>query len=208
MNIGIDIDGVLTDVRKFTIEEGLKYCEEHQKGKLINPAAYDSCQVFDWDEKTDLDFWKKNIFMYAQKNPPIVGTKENIKKLKEDGHKLYIITARWLASPKTEKQFGESDLLREKMRTTVKQWLKKNDIVYDEIIFSEEDKSSHIREKNIDIMIEDSPQNLKQLSKLTKMICYNWDYNKGIENKNIYRCNNWDEIYAKIKELENKEVLS
>ena len=35
MNIGIDIDGVLTDVRKFTIEEGLKYCEENKKGRLI-----------------------------------------------------------------------------------------------------------------------------------------------------------------------------
>ena len=77
--------------------------------------------------------------------------------------------------------------------------------MYDEIIFSEEDKSSYIREKKIDIMIEDSPQNLKQLSKLTKMICYDWKYNKGIENENIYRCNNWHEIYAKIKELEIKK---
>ncbi len=205
MNIGIDIDGVLTDIRKFTIEEGMKYCKQYQKGKLINPDAYDSCKVFDWDEKTDLDFWKKNIFIYAEKNPPLIGASENIKKLKADGHKLYIITARWLASPKTEKQFAESDLLREKMRTTVKQWLKENEFVYDEIIFSEEDKSSYIREKKIDIMIEDSPQNLKQLSKLTKMICYDWKYNKGIENENIYRCNNWHEIYAKIKELEIKK---
>lgn len=118
---------------------------------------------------------------------------------------MYIITARWLAGPKIEKQFAESDLVREKMRTTVKQWLKKNEIVYDEIIFSEEDKSRHIMEKNIDIMIEDSPQNLKELSKLTQIICYDWEYNKGIENENIYRCNNWDEIYDKIKELEIKK---
>lgn len=32
MNIGIDTDGVLTDIRKFTIEEGLKI-SELQKGK-------------------------------------------------------------------------------------------------------------------------------------------------------------------------------
>ena len=32
MNIGIDIDGVLTDVRKFTIEAGIKYCKENKKG--------------------------------------------------------------------------------------------------------------------------------------------------------------------------------
>lgn len=71
MNIGIDIDGVLTDVRKFTIEEGLKYCEENKKGRLINPDAYDSKDVFDWNEETDLDFWKKNIFKYAETNPAI-----------------------------------------------------------------------------------------------------------------------------------------
>lgn len=201
MNIGIDIDGVLTDIRKFTIEEGLKYCKQNHKGKLTNPDAYYSNDVFGWDIETDLDFWFKHIFKYAEENPPLPGVASNIKKLKEDGHKLYIITARWLASPKTEKQFGEGEELKEKMRKTVKEWLKKNNIIYDEIIFSEEDKSNHILEKKIDIMIEDSPQNLKQLSQITKMICYDWGYNQGIENEDIYRCKSWDEIYTKIKEL-------
>ena len=43
---------------------------------------------------------------------------------------------------------------------------------------------------------------VEELSKITKMICMNWGYNKGIENENIYRCYNWDEIYAKILELQ------
>lgn len=208
MNIGIDIDGVLTNIRKFTIEEGLKYCEQNGKGKLINPNAYDSKDVFDWDEEMDLDFWVKNIFIYAKENPPLEGAASNIKKLKEEGHKLCIITARWLASPRTEKQFGESDAIKEKMRTTVKQWLRRNGFIYDEIIFSMEDKSKNIVDKEIDIMIEDSPQNLIQLSKLTKMICYDWPYNQGVENDNIYRCKNWDEIYLKIKELEDNGKIN
>ncbi len=54
------------------------------------------------------------------------------------------------------------------MRKTVKEWLERNQIIYDNIIFSEEDKSSHIIENNIDIMIEDSPNNLKSLSKNNK----------------------------------------
>ena len=84
------------------------------------------------------------------------------------------------------------------MRKTVKEWLERNQIIYDNIIFSEEDKSSHIIENNIDIMIEDSPNNLKSLSKITKMICVDWVYNKGIENDNIFRCYNWNEIYETI----------
>ncbi len=205
MNIGIDIDGVLTDVRKFTIEEGLKYCEENQKGKLVNPDAYSSEDVFDWDEETDLDFWKKSIFKYAETNPVIEGAANNIKKLKSDGHKLYIITARWLANEELKETTEVGKQLCKKMRKTVKEWLNKNNIEYDYILFSGEDKSKYILENNIDIMIEDSPYNLKELSKITKMICMNWEYNKGIENENIYRCYNWDEIYEKISELQRGE---
>lgn len=199
MNIGIDIDGVLTDVRKFTIEQGLKYCQENNKGKLINPDAYDSTEIFNWDEETDLDFWMKNIFKYAEENSVIQGAAENIKKLKENGHAIYIITARWLANPQTN-----IESIREKMRNTVKEWLAKNKIEYDYIIFSEEDKSKQVLENKIDIMIEDSPNNLKSLSKLTKMICVDWPYNKEIDNDNIYRCYNWDEIYNKISQINNK----
>ena len=201
MNIGIDIDGVLTNIKKFIIEKGLSYCNENKTGKLINPEEYESNKIFDWDEETDLDFWIKNIYIYAENNPPILGASENIKKLKKDGHKIYIITARWLAGPVTDNENEQSMKSREKMRYTVKEWLRKNSIIYDEIIFSGEDKSKFIKEKNIDIMIEDSPRNLKTLSKVTKMICYDWDYNRGIENENIYRCQNWNDIYNHIKNI-------
>lgn len=204
MNIGIDLDGVLTNYRQFAIEQGLKYCKENKKGKLINPDGYESTDIFDWDEKTDLDFWIKNIFIYARENPAIEGASENIKKLKADGHTIYIITARWLASPEIDKNFSCLNEIRQTMRTTVKEWLAKNNIIYDYIIFSEKDKSKYILENNIDVMIEDSPNNLKNLSKLTKMICYDWPYNQGIENDNIYRCYNWNEIYDKILEINKK----
>lgn len=204
MNIGIDLDGVLTNYRQFAIEQGLKYCKENKKGKLINPDGYESTDIFDWDEKTDLDFWIKNIFIYARENPAIEGASENIKKLKADGHTIYIITARWLASTEIDKNFSCLNEIRQTMRTTVKEWLAKNNIIYDYIIFSEKDKSKYILENNIDVMIEDSPNNLKNLSKLTKMICYDWPYNQGIENDNIYRCYNWNEIYDKILEINKK----
>lgn len=200
MNIGIDLDGVLTNYRKFTIEQGKKYCEEIGKGKLINPEAYNSTDMFDWDEKTDLDFWIKNIFLYARENPVIEGASKNIKKMKADGHTIFIITARMVANPEDNCK----DEIKEKMRRTVKEWLAKNDIVYDYIIFSTEDKSKHIIENNIDVMIEDSPGNLKNLSKLTKMICVDWPYNKDVESDNIYRCYNWNEIYDKIFEISKK----
>ena len=200
MNIGIDLDGVLTNYRKFTIEQGQKYCKENDKGKLIDPKAYYSTDMFNWDEETDMDFWIKNIFTYATENPAIQGASENIKKLKENGNTIFIITARKFATPDDSCE----QEIKEKMKITVKEWLTKNEIEYDYIIFSSEDKSKHIIENNIDVMIEDSPNNVKSLSKLTKIICMDWIYNKGIENDNIYRCYNWNEIYDKILEINKK----
>ena len=199
MNIGIDLDGVLTNYRKFAIEEGQKYCEENNKGKLEKPEAYYMKDMYNWDEETDYDFWIKNIFSYAKENPAIQGASENIKKLKEDGQTIFIITARKFATPDDE---CEKEI-KEKMKKTVKEWLAKNEIEYDYIIFSTENKTKHIIENDIDVMIEDSPNNVKKLSKLTKIICVDWPYNKGIENDNIYRCYNWNEIYMKIKEIES-----
>lgn len=200
MNIGIDLDGVLTNYRQFAIEQGQKYCKENDKGKLVNPEAYYMKDMYNWDEKTDYDFWIKNIFSYATENPAIQGASENTKKLKEDGHTIFIITARKFATPDDNCK----EEIREKMKKTVKEWLAKNEIKYDYIIFSKEDKCKNIIENNIDVMIEDSPNNVKSLSKLTKIICMDWPYNKGIENDNIYRCYNWNEIYDKILEINKK----
>lgn len=200
MNIGIDLDGVLTNYRQFALEQGQKYCEENNKGKLENPEAYYMKDMYNWDEKTDYDFWIKNIFSYATENPAIPGAAENTKKLKEDGHTIFIITARKFATPDDNCK----EEIREKMKKTVKEWIAKNEIEYDYIIFSSEDKSKYIIENNIDVMVEDSPNNVKNLSKLTKIMCVDWPYNKGIENDNIYRCYNWNEIYDKILEINKK----
>ncbi len=202
MNIGIDIDGVLANYHKFALEEGEKYCKEVGRGKLVDKDAYDTKDMFGWDEDTDFNFWSKIVFDYATNSKVLKGAAENIQKIIESGNKVFIITARWLANPKLDEKVKNAENLRIKMRETVKKWLKKNNISYDMIIFSEEDKSREIIENNIDIMIEDSPNNLKQLSKLTNMICVNWPYNENINKENIYRCYNWDEIYKKIKELE------
>lgn len=203
MNIGIDIDGVLTDVRQFIIEEGLKYCEKNKKGKLVNINGFNSDDIFDWGKEADTDFWVKNIFYYAENNPVIEGASENIQKLKDDGHKIYIITARWLTTDEADELFEGNP--GEKMRNTVKNWLAKNNIIYDKLIFSGSDKLNSIIENNIDVMIDDSPKNVMQLSQFTKVLCYNWTYNREVEGKNIYRCNNWNETYSKIVELNKGE---
>ena len=203
MNIGIDVDGVLQNIYKFMIEEGTKYCKENNKGSLINSEAYMTYDMFGWDYETDVNFWVKNVFSYAEKGEVLSKASENINRLKEDGHKTLIITARCSGNTQYSKYFSIQD--EQKMKITTTEWLNKNNIIFDEIIFSGEDKAKDIIENNIDVMIEDSPKNLEQLSKITKMICVDWPYNKAVNKDNIYRCYNWDEIYDIINLIETKE---
>ena len=208
MNIGIDIDGVLTNVGKFILDKGLEYCKETNKGKRVKPVTYHSKEMFGWDEETDLDFWSKNIFLYARYCPPLEGAAYNIKKLKEDGNNIYIITARWIANGelseydiKNNKYFKYLENPKKEMQDIVKYWLKKNNIMYDKLLFTRENKEKEILENNIDIMVEDSPKNIESLSKITKIICMSWDYNEHINGENIYRCHSWNETYDKIIEF-------
>lgn len=121
---------------------------------------------------------------------------EVIKKFKEDGHEIYIITARWLTNREDDKG--------NKMREIVKSWLSKNEIIYDKLIFSKavrENKWQEMIENKIDLMIEDSPNNVNELSKIIPVICYNAEYNKNCIGNKITRCYSWYDIYRKIKDL-------
>ena len=90
------------------------------------------------------------------------------------------------------------------MREIVKNWLRENKILYDELIFSKsskESKSQEIVKNKIDLMIEDSPNNIKELSKLVPVICYHAEYNRNCNGNKIIRCYSWYDIYNKINNL-------
>ena len=198
MRIGIDIDGVLTDVERFTIDYLSKYCVENNIHYQIDieKSCYDAYKIFDITEEQEDNFWKEYIAYYATKEKARPFASEIIKKLKEEGIEIYIITARWLTN--------REDELGEQMRTMVKQWLKENDIIYDKLIFStakNERKVKEIQENKIDVMIEDNPNNIKELAEYIPILCYDTTYNRECKGNNIIRCFSWYDIYKKIKEM-------
>lgn len=194
MNIGIDLDGVLTNFNDFCMNYGTKFASEIEQGKIINQKGYESIEIFSWSEQTDIDFWKKYKEKYATTEPARPFAKEVLDKLKEDGHKIFIITAR-------SNEFKEIEA-KEKMQDIVKYWFKANNLYYDELIFSTTNKLGNCREKNIDVMVEDSPHNIKQLAEFLPVICFDARYNRDCEGKNIIRCYSFYDIYEKIKEFE------
>ncbi len=194
MRIGVDIDGVLTDIHRFQLDYGSKYAYENNVLNDIKLYKYYSGDCFDWGMHNEEIFWNKYIYDYSVNYPVRDFASEVINKLKNDGHEIYIITARVYTTEDSENG--------EKMRKIVNEWLKKNDIYYDKIIFSKEDKRKYLLENNIDIMIEDSPYNIMSLRTVAKkIICFDAGYNKECIGENIIRCYSWYDIYNKIKNI-------
>ncbi len=186
MRIGIDIDGVLTDIERWQLDYGGKFFSKFNK-RVVNKDGYEIATIFAVDDNLDSQFWNEYLYEYATKEPSRKFASEVIKKLKEEGNEIYIVTARYLTDRDTEEG--------QQMRDIVAQWLEEQKIYYDKIIFSLEDKLEDCEKNNIDIMIEDKVENINNVSKVIPVICFHAGYNKECNGKNIYRAYNWYDIY-------------
>ncbi len=166
MRIGIDIDGVLTNIEQFQREKGKLYF----KKELANEKGFDIKEMFNCSSSEMMSFWKKYLLSYSIKEPAREGFADVIKELHDEGNHIQIITSRYFTD--------KDDALGIVMKNIVKQWLSKNNIVYDEITFCGEDKSETIKKDNINVMIEDNINNINNLSKITNVIKFNNSYNE------------------------------
>lgn len=188
MNIGIDIDGVLLDLERFAIDYGTKFCIEENLDIKINIQEYWEGLKFNWTEEQENKFWNKYIIKYFKQYPPREFASEIIKKLKKEGNKIYIITAR-NEEGLPQEEYGKSQEI-------TKTWLNENNIEYDKLIFTpDSEKLEQCLKNNVEIMIEDSPTNIKNISEKIPVIKYNCSYNENILGKNIITTYSWYQIY-------------
>lgn len=193
MIIGSDIDGVLTDLEKYQLVEGEKF----YKRPPVNKNGYKTWQIFGGTLRDDEDFWAKNIFDYAENYPIKKDAAYVIEKLKNDGHKIIFVTARTYAYA--------DDNLGVKMRKTLCNWLDKNGVLYDKIVFSTEDKEETCMQLKLDLMIEDSPMNVEYLKKRMPVICMEAGYNLDVKGDNVYRCKDWSKVYETVNKIAKKD---
>ena len=196
MRIGIDIDGVLTDVERWQLDYGSKFYYERYQKEIVDFEGYDTNQIFNVDDKLDEEFWREYFKEYSLNVEARKFANEVIDKLKQEGHQIYIITARgsFLSHSADVMSIEENQQI-------VLNWLKNNHINYDKIIFSPEDKLDICKENKIDLMIEDKVDNINKISKIIPVICFHAGYNKDCKNSNIIRCYSWYDIYSKINKL-------
>lgn len=197
MKIGMDVDGVLTNLERFYFDYGTRFMkEEGLKTNVVDETGYRLQDLFGIDDKENKKFWEKYLDEYMIKCPIRPFAAEVMNKLIDEGNEVIIITARTLTDTDTKQ--GERN------RKILKKWLKKNKLNYSKIIFSGEEKLGFCRDNKIDVMIEDCPGNIEKISKEIPVICFDAKYNKNISNENVIRCYSFYNIYEQIHELNSK----
>lgn len=195
MNIGIDIDDTISNTYDVLMGYAQKYTAEDLKKELKQPEAKilscnGYCEKFhNWNEEETRNFWEKYYSTIIKEVTIKKFAKETIKKLKKDGHKIYLITARF-------------DVLDGLIKQITLEWLEENGIEYDELIFDAQDKLKKIKEKNIEILIDDAVTNCTQVSEAgIKTYIMDSMQNHGQEIENVQRLYSWIHAEQEINKL-------
>lgn len=199
MNIAFDIDGVLNDMDGFTINYAKPFFKKQYNKDIVNEKAFHIKEIFDCSDKEEKEFWKKYLLFFFMKYPARKNAASVIKKLHDDGDKIYIITSRIFTSSAT---------LGPITRKLVKNWLKDNEITYDNIEFCSLDeygKVGAVQKYNIDVIVEDMPGNIKILNEITKPICFNSLYNKDYICDYIPKVDTFEEVYDEIQNIKQEQ---
>ncbi len=197
MNIGLDIDGCLTNIEKFQFQYGVPYFEKKYQLSVVNENGKSIRQLFDCSKLQEARFWLRYCIKYNVKDPVREGAAEFTKWAYENGHQVYIITSRALTAHK----YNPLGML---MRRIVKSWLKKSGIRYEAITFCDEDKLPALEKHNVSYMVEDDPDNIMAMQDKTKVICFDAKCNAHLKDEVACRCSSFEEILDfVIKECEH-----
>lgn len=194
MIIGIDIDDTISK----TFEYSYPLSKEFTKNKfnrdslniedLVVRNHWYLSAINNWNTEESNMFWDENYLKIVQNVEPKTDAKEIIKQLKNDGHKIVLVTARI--------SYDSFDVYEE-----TKKWLEVEDICYDSLIIDANEKDVIAKNEKIDLFIDDSFENCLAISKIgIKTFLMDSEINKGLVDENVPRVFSWNEIYEKIKE--------
>lgn len=181
MNIGIDIDGVITNIDFLGILG---------KNKPILDKESSNLKVNNFLIRKIL---YKGIAFYSKHSKLRSDAAKYINLLKDEGNRITIITKRRFAGEETKE--GKD------IRSLVEVFLIEQGIPYDKIVFSKGDKLDDCLKEKVTVMLEDSPRNSKAISKKVPVIIMDTPYNRDTISDNIYRVTSWKEAYALLNTL-------
>lgn len=200
INIGFDADGVLFDTELFQLSKTIiEYMKKTYNLEVVNENGYRIKEIFNCSEEAELECWKHIIVKYSLFYKARPWIKETIKMLRQEGHKVYIITSKACALEKNINGVG--------VRLLFELGLKFNGIYVDGIEYCDLKNSAKAKEeackkRNIRIMVEDNKENIAHLSQTIPVLCVDTLNNKGEKfGANVTRVQDGNDIYANIKRL-------
>lgn len=181
MVIAIDLDGVVFGTEEFNRTYSHFYDIFVVKKGLKDKSEMHCDLRYGWNQKDMDEFYQKYTAEVLENAPIRPGAKFVINKLKELGHTVICVTLRGYYMQCeidiTEKRLNEAG------------------IVFDKIFYSEFNKLNTCLTEKVDLMIEDNPENIKQLAENNiKCLHLKGAGLKSFEHRNVTEVQNWADI--------------
>jgi uncharacterized HAD superfamily protein len=190
MRLGIDIDDVVTNT-----SEAIGELITHESNPQVLKELQQNMKEIMKGNISNLDvlaFCSENYVKVYQMVKMKENAKEVIQRLLSKGDEIYFITAR-----------GERMGFFKGAEDVTLNFLRENDVKYNDIIFGAMDKAAVCLENKIDLFIDDSVEHCEDVSKAgVRSIVFTSSVNKDIPTT-IERVNNWLELEKKIEEIKD-----
>ena len=182
MNLGFDIDGVISDfVRSF-----VEIVKKHYNLTLAETSIYchDLNLVLGISEKERNKLIRETLLENLEL---ITGARETLERLNSEGHQIVILTARF------------DDLIK-----VTENWLKKKGIPYSQLIHLNEGKK-FLSKVDLDLVVEDNLEDAIGWSqKVKNVLVYDHPWNQSLNIKGlIKRVYSWNDVYREIQQLKD-----
>ncbi len=192
MKIGIDLDGVIFDSERLYRAKGELFDIAHGGKGQIASDVFDVCDSYDWNEELRKKFIETVLYDAQEGSSFMPCAVEVIKRLKDDGHKLYIITARGNISQR------EIDISLRR--------LKEVGLEFDGYHFSASDKLKVCQAEKIDVMIDDCFRHINAISQDgINCLYFREQWIPKCQNEKTKEVHNWGEIYRAVLELQKSK---
>ena len=186
MNIGVDFDGVLFDTE--TMFRAISQIENVKLGrKIVDFEQLMLQKRYDWSKEEIDGFIKKYMFKIHEKSCVMPLAKEVLSVLAKK-HKIFGITSRGL--------LNEEEIKRTNERLALE------GIKFDKVFYCSSNKVALCKELKIDIMIEDSHDNvLKIAEEGIKCFYYRDLVLNFVKHKNVVDVRNWGDVAVELEKI-------
>ena len=182
INIGIDLDDTITNIQSEMKKYAKIFDKENNGQGIINKDKYLVGEMYGWnDEIRDKFFntYRKKVICNAKIRNDVIRI---FSKWHQLGYKIIIITAR-----------NSKYYLNPYMETY--NWLKENNIPFDQLVVESSDKKSICSRLNINFYIDDMPINCNRVNEITDTMVFIMDNGNNYgENKGIIRVKSFKEM--------------